>query len=404
MIWSIAWRNVWRNKKRSAIILTAVAFGIWAGLMSNAIMLGASRQMVKSAIETRTSHIQVHREGFRDHHEIDLMIQEPDSVTSVIKSIEGVKAISVRSVLTGMCRSPESGTGVTLFGIKPEDEARVSAIEDKLVDGSFFKDEYRNPIIVGDDLAKKLDVGVGNKIVVNAQDLEGSIAGGAFRVVGIFNTVSSEFDKSNVFALRNDIDEIYELGGGVHEIAVILNSNDMLKTVDEKLKNSLSNLDVATWEEIEPQMSILTGTQKQMSYIFIGIILLALVFGITNTMLMGVLERIRELGVVLSLGMNHFRIFYMILLETIFLSIIGAGGGMLATVGTIAVAGKTGIDLSIVSAGLEAFGMSTMLYPYLPAGEYPVVALMVVVTAVVASIYPGIKAIRLNPVEAIRTY
>jgi putative ABC transport system permease protein len=141
-----------------------------------------------------------------------------------------------------------------------------------------------------------------------------------------------------------------------------------------------------------------------MLYIFLMIILLALVFGITNTMLMGVLERIRELGVLKALGLKGGRMFGMILFETVMLSLVGAVAGIVAGAGTIGIFAKVGINLSIVSQGLAEFGMSDIVYPTLARGAYLNVTVLVILTALISAVYPGIKAIRLNAVQAIRTY
>jgi len=194
------------------------------------------------------------------------------------------------------------------------------------------------------------------------------------------------------------------LGGAIHEIAIIAKNIKQIEPLAAELKASYPDLDVATWQEIQPEMGVMTAMTEEWLLIFLLIILLALVFGITNTMLMGVLERVRELGVVIALGMNHARIFAMILLETIFLSSIGGALGILLGAGTVAVLARTGLDLSIVEAGLAAFGASSILYPSLPLYEYFIIAALVIAAAMIAAIYPAIKAMRLNPVAAIRTY
>jgi len=404
MLLNLSWRNVWRNKKRSVIIIAAIALGLWAGIFNLGFYEGMLRQMVDAAISSRVSHIQIHAPGFREHKEIGLTVPDGERVLEDVRSIDGVKSAAGRSVLSGMASSPALGTGAVIYGIIPDDEKRISDIYEQMVEGTYFETKKRNPVIIGKKLADELEVEIGNKIVLTAQIPDGSIGAGAFRVVGIYKTVSSFFDESTVFAQQEDIDKTFELEGAIHEIAIMGRDNDVIFPITDGLKEKYPDLKCETWKEIAPDLAYSTDASGQMIFIFMIIIMLALVFGITNTMLMGVLERVRELGVVIALGMKPGKVFWMILLETVFLSIIGGILGISTGWGTIAILNKTGIDLSIVAEGLAAFGIGTTLYPVLPAADYFSIAFMVVITAIAAAIYPGIKAVKLNPVQAIRTY
>ncbi len=404
MLWTVAWRNVWRNKKRSLIIIAAIAFGIWAGVASMGITKGAYKQIVDTAVSTTLSHIQIHAREFRDYKDVKKTISGHKSLAEDIASIDGVSHITRRIVIQGMASSAETGTGVEIQGVIPESERQVTTINEKLVEGDYFQTKKRNPIVIGKKLAERLEVGLGKKIILTAQTPDGTIGSGAFRVVGIFKTFSPMFDESNIFAKMTDVNRLFSMNGEIHEIAVITENIDEAKTIKPEIAETAGGLDVATWKEISPEMAMTTDMGNQMLYIFMIIILLALVFGITNTMLMGVLERIREIGVLQALGMKGKNIFMMIVLETIFLSMVGGVAGLIIGWASIEYLSRIGIDLSIVSEGLAAFGMGSMIYPYLPVREYPIVTGMIILTAIIASIYPGIKAVKLNPVEAIRTY
>jgi putative ABC transport system permease protein len=404
MLITIAWRNIWRNRKRSAILICAIAFGLWASLFSGAIMYGMLDQMVNSAISTRTADIQVHQKGFENFKEIGLTIPQGQQVLLDIGKMPGVTAASGRTVVSGMASSPTTATGVIIYGIVPGAETLISDIYQQIIQGGYFQSKVSNPIILGEDLAKKLEVKAGNKIVLTAQEIDGSIGQGAFRIVGIFKTVSSQFDKTTVFALRSDVNRTFNLDDMLHEIAIRTNDPSKIGIVASEIENAFPALDISTWRELEPELAMSMDLTREMLYIFLVIVLLAMVFGITNTMLMSVIERVRELGMLISLGMKHGRIFTMITLESVFLAIIGAIVGMGLGVGTIAISAKTGIDLSFVSSGLAAFGMSQILYPFLPITEYPIMVALVILTATFAAVYPAIKAATLKPVEALKTY
>ncbi|MFH1011170.1 MAG: FtsX-like permease family protein [bacterium] len=404
MIWSIAWRNVWRNKKRSTVLLVAVAFGLWAGILNGGITWGMVEQMIHAAIDVRTSHVQIHHPEFRSHKQISDAIPNGPAVLEDVRHLPDVKAAAGRIVLTGMAGSPATAAGVMILGIEPSEEAKVTEVHNKLLEGDYFATKTRNPVVISKRLAENLGVRLGNKIVLTAQATDGSIVGGAFRIAGIYKTVSSQYDKMTLFTLRKDLEALFELDGVLHEIALLAPNSKQVEDLRASLKTTYPDLEVASWMELEPEMALMIGGTEQWIFIFIVIILLALVFGITNTMLMGVLERVRELGVVMALGMNHARIFAMILLEAVFLSGMGGVFGLGFGALTIAVLGRTGIDLSIVQEGFEAFGMSAVIFPSLPFREYPIIALLVILSAILASIYPAVKAVRLSPTSAIRTY
>ena len=404
MLWNISWRNVWRNKKRSAIIIFAIAFGIWAGIVTTGFYNGMMLQVVDSAIDTRIAHVQIHQPGFRDHKEVAKTIPDAGKAIETIKQEPGVKFVAGRSIVAGMASSAVTGSGVSIFGIIPEDEKNISEIYSLLEDGTYFDTKKRNAAVIGRKLADKLEIKIGNKVILTAQGKSGDIDAGAFKVVGIYKTVSNQFDESTIFARQADVDRIFRLEGGLHEIAIMAAEVYLADSLKPKFVEAFPGLEVSRWSDIAPDLAMMTEATEQMLYVFFIIILLALVFGITNTMLMGVLERVRELGVVMALGMKHLKIFGMIVIETICLSMMGGILGIIFGALTMKLMAHTGIDLSIVSEGLNEWGMSEMVYPVLKSAEYPRIAIMVVITALAASIYPAIKAIKLNPVEAIRTY
>lgn len=404
MIWTIAWRNVWRNKKRTGVLIGAIVFGVWAGLAQIALTNGMSRQQVEAAISTRTSEIQIHAEGFREHRDVNLFIPGGVDVLAGVRSIPAVSAAAGRAVINGMASSATSGRGVTIYGVEPADERRLTDVYTRVLAGSYFDTDRRNPVVIGAGLADKLGVKLGRKIVLTSQAADGAIAAGAFRVVGLFKTADSAFDETAVFVVRTDLARIFGLGDELHEIALNVRDISQIGPTAAELAREHPSLEVVTWRELSPGVAITEESTQQMNDIFLAVILIALVFGITNTMLMGVLERTRELGVVIALGMRHGPLFATVLLETIFVSLVGGVAGVALGAGTIAVLGRTGIDLSIVSSGLASLGVDKVIYPTMPAAQYPGVVFMVIITAIVASIYPGLKAVRLSPAQAIRTY
>ena len=404
MLFLLAWKNVWRNKKRSLIILIAIALGLGCGLFASGVMFGMWDSTVNSAIDRDLSHIQIHSEKFIKENLIGNYIPDGTELSSQIKKIKGVEAVSERTIVEGMAASATSSSGVEIKGIIPDEEKNVTSVAASIKEGKYFEGVSRNPVVIGKELAKKLDLKLHSKLVLSFQGLNGDIIYAAFRIAGIFETESSLFDKTNVFVRQQDLTKL--IGGKtiIHEIAVRLTSVQIMDPVVKQLRSMYKDLSVETWKQLAPELDLMYGTLQLELNIFLGIILFALLFGITNTMLMSVMERIRELGVLMAVGMKRVRVFVLIIIETIFLSISGGIVGMILGAASIWLTAQKGINLSLFSQGLSSYGISSHLFPSLPADFYSTLFIMIIITAIVSAIYPAIKAVKLNPASAIRTY
>jgi putative ABC transport system permease protein len=398
----IAWRNIWRNKRRSIIMITAIALGLWGGLFAVGIFTGMYDAMVSTAIDRNLTHIQLHVKGFREQRLITMAISHPDAISDAIRGIPGVKAVSARTVIDGMAASPTSSVGVNIVGVDPNAERQATAIARRVVEGDFFESAERLPVVIGRKLAEKLSLKLRAKLVLSFQGPDGAIQYGAFRIAGIFDTESTAFDGGTVFVRQRDLAGLIDTVL-VHEIAVRLTTNDSLEAVSRILASRYPDLQVETWKDLAPELKLTETADLTMS-IFLGIILLALVFGITNTMLMSVMDRVREFGVLMAVGMKRRRVFGMIVLETLFLSITGSAAGVGLGAASVAWTARSGINLAWFSEGLSLYGISSMLYPAVHSVMYATLGVMVIVAACAAALYPALKAIRLRPASAIATF
>lgn len=403
MIIKLAWKNIWRNKKRSLIIIFSALFGIWGGILTNGVSVGMWETTVEAAINREYAHIQIHHPAFKDEKLITQFISDYDEVEKILQGNSSIKSFSKRTVIEGMASSPTSVGGVKIIAIEPEKEKQVTSIHQKLIDGVYFSSN-ENEILIGQKLADRLKLKLNSKVVLSFQGLDYNLVASAFRVVGIFKTESKIFDETNVFIKRNDLTSILGETAPIHEFAIRVSSVELIDTTTGILKSQLKNLKVESWKELAPELSLTSEFLYLELNIFMGIILFALLFGISNTMMMSVFERIREFGVLMAIGMKRIRLFSLIILESVFLLFSGGLAGTLLGYFSIEILSKKGINLSIVEEGLAAYGMSAILYPTLPFHMYVSLFLMMMLTAIVASISPAMKAIRLKPAEAIRTY
>ena len=405
MLLQIAWRNIWRNRIRSLVVITAVVLGLSIGLSLLSFSWGMTEQRSRYMINHQFSHLQIHHPEFREEFQVDKWVPQHGEVEQTLSSLPEVRAMASRSMAMGMITSPKSGAGVRIIGVTPEKERILTHWEEdnKLIEGHFFEKKARNPIIIGQKLADKLKVGLRKKVVLTFQNTEREMVSGAFRVAGIYKTINSRYDEGNVFVQNTDLQQLIGEGEIVHEIAVLTHDMEQIPKIKAAL-GTYDNMQVEDWKELAPDLKLMTESMDYYLYIFMTIILLALAFGIVNTMLMAVLERKHELGMLKAIGMTRGRVFLMIMLETLFLTIIGAPIGMFLAYLSINYLNKVGIDMSAFAQGMENFGMSAMVYPNIDASYYPKVAIMVVLTAMLSAIYPAIKALRIQPAEAVRAF
>ena len=403
MIWSISWRNIWRNKVRSTVVIIAITLGISAGVFSTAFFTGMMNQRIEQVISNELSHIQIHHPKFRSNMELGNYISTGAELTHQIAEISEVKGVSNRIVIHSMISSAETASGVKIVGVDPEDEKRVTDMEENIVEGEYFNGIRRNPVLIGKKLADKLKVNLRSKVVITLQDLDKNIAGGAFRIVGIYETPNSTYDETTVFVRSSDVSRLAELPDGVgHEIAILVENNELVNTVQHQIVAINGDLEILNWKELSPEMGYLTEVMDLYMYIFIIIILFALLFGIINTMLMVVLERIKELGMLMAIGMNKQRVFTMIVLETVLLTLVGGVVGTLAGSGLSKYFETHAIDMSLWAEGYSQLGYDPRVFTSMDVNLMITVVIMVLITGVIAALYPAYKALKYDPAEALR--
>jgi len=399
----IAWRNVWRNRLRSFVVILSIVLGIWAGLFIMSLTLGLNEQRMNGAIDSYLSHIQIQNPAYLNDPSINSTIKDKEKVIAALNNESGIKSFTTRANVISMVSSSKGAYGVRLVGVNPNDEQKVSNIHTLLKDGTYFGKFKKNPAVIGRKLAEKLGAKVRSKIVLSFQDTNNEIINAAFRVEGIYKSSSSRYDEFNIFVKQKDLNNLANLNGEIHEIALMCNSIETVASVSENLQQNITNNKVRPWNKVAPELGYAQEMMSSAIYIFMGIILFALAFGIINTMLMAILERKRELGMLMSIGMNKMKLFFMIVFETIFLSTIAVPIGMLLSYFVIQYFSTKGIDLSIAAEGLESLGIGAIIFPYLPGHFYFTITLMTVAVAFIASLIPAKKALGLNPAEAVKS-
>jgi len=406
MLFKIAWRNIWRSKLRSIVVIFAIASGLVGGLGASAWMNGMAKQRVKNSFDYQISNIQLHNPNFAINLDVRKTIDSVNQKISEIKKIDGVKAVTERLKISGMASTANKNYGVTIIGVNPKNEKEVFSLYKTIdsVSGNYFDSQFKNEIVISKALAKKLKVKLHSKIILTFQDFNGELTGSAYKIIGLFKTSDSNWDKTNVFVKNANLRKVLNIPiNKYHEIDITLNDYEQAPVISKLIQQKFPKILSEDWAKIDPYNSLLNDFMGVMMGVFMLIILGALGFGIVNTMLMVILERTKELGMLMAIGLNKRKLFIVIMLETTMLSLVGAFIGEIISMFLIRYFGIEGIDLSAMQQGLESVGYSAITYPSLEFIRYVQITIMVIVTGIVASIYPALKALKLNPAEALRT-
>jgi len=399
----ISWRNIWRNKLRSLVVIFSIVFGLLGGIIIIAMSYGLNEERMNNAVDTYLSHIQIHNNLFSEDYNIKHTINNLDIIEKAINEDERVVSYSKRIVLNGMLSNSNGSYGIQVKGIDPDEEIKVTNTYEKIIDGEYFKSKRDNTILVGKKLADKLNLKLKSKVVITFQDENYELTSLLYRVEGIFRSGNSRYDEMNVFVKNKSITKNLPGFNGYHEMPILLSDIELRGKVKKDLIPISSDNIVEGWDDISKELAYANEMLSAVLYIFMMIILSGLSFGVINTMLMAILERRKEIGMLMSIGMNRYKIFMMISFETIFLSLIALPFGLITSYIIVEYYSVVGIDLSVVEAGLENFGVGTRLYFKVPNEEYFYVSLMVFVISIFSSIFPSIRALKINPVEATKT-
>jgi ABC-type lipoprotein release transport system permease subunit len=401
MLFKLAWRNIWRNKRKSLIVLGSIVVGMIAVIFYDGLDHGMLRQMLNNQISSSVAHIQIHKEGFNNNKVIKNFIPDNQIVEKVVKNQKDIKAYSERVITFGLLSSATSSSGVYIYGIYPEMEAKVSNIKSSIIQGNFLSEGKRD-IVIGKKLAEKLGVGIGDKLVLMANTPEGNIGSDLFRVSGIFQTVNSEFDKSTIYVPVKTVQQMLNIDNHIYEYAIILNDYRNADKVKAELESKLnSSYEVLSYKDLLPMLIYQMELYDESMWIFYMIVGLALIFGIVNTMLMSVFERTNEIGVLMAIGMKNSKIFLMFVFEAFMLGLIGTIAGLICGLLIHWPISISGINFSIFSDALKSFGIGAVIYPVLSVSNTIVLTIIIPFIAVIGALYPAYRAIKLEPIKAI---
>ena len=397
----LARRNLWRNHRRTIIMLGAISVGVWAMIFMTALTQGMVNEMIKDGVSALPGHVQVHNPAYRDDPNINNLLPASDSEITQMFEGAGFKAWASRIKVPAVITSERESRGVTLLGIDPVRERDLSFVSYDDVEGRFLKDEEDSGVVIGQKLADTLETNVGKRIVLMSQDPDNDIADRGFRIVGVFHANMESFEETYVFVGKATLQKMLRVGDRVTEVVVLGDDyRDVEPVYNEVLKRVDGGVEVSRWFELNTYLGAMLQVMDGFVLIWVIVIFLALSFGLVNTLVMAVFERVREIGLMLALGMKPVHILGQIIIESMSLLIIGLAIGDLLAWATI-VPLQSGIDISAVAKGMEMMGASSILYPQLRLEDVILANVVVLVLGFFASLSPAWRASRYAPIEAI---
>ncbi|MBW1846295.1 MAG: ABC transporter permease [Deltaproteobacteria bacterium] len=400
----LSWRNIWRNPRRTAVIMIAVIIGVWSMIFLGALMRGMVEDMLDNGIATLTGDIQIHQKNYRDDPAVENSMTDTKNINKALKKVlpDGARSTS-RIRVNGVASNARHSAGVTIVGIHPVNEVGISFIGEAVAEGRYLRMDDNHGIIVGKALLDKFETRLGKKLILMSQDTEKEIASRAFRIVGVFKAELEATEKQFVFTTLSAAQKMLKLENGISEISIVLPGHKKDNKLVDSIKSNLSSdvYEINTWQELLPILVAYLRIFDEFMYIWYVVTFVAMGFGIVNTTLMAIFERMREFGLLKALGMKPRWIIRGVLTESFFLLIFGmAIGNLLGFLSVFALSG-TGIDLSRLAAGTELWGMAKIIYPSIAFKDVVTSNMVVLVLGLLVCLYPAVKAARFTVVEAL---
>ncbi|GHA13802.1 ABC transporter permease [Arenicella chitinivorans] len=397
----IAWRNLWRNRRRTTIMLVAISLGVWAMIFMSAFMRGMVNGMLVDGLNSLPGHIQIHHPDYVDDPNIENSMPEPNEELRAVLNSDAVTAWSARVRVPAMITSERESRGVMLLGIDPEYEPQLGFGNSVIQRGRFVADPNEQGIVIGEKLRATLETQVGKRVVIMSQDPQNNVADRGFKIVGVFKSSVVADEEMFVFTGKLTAQSMLRIPGMVSEIAVNGEDARDIETLFTQISAHDSPQQVSLpWYALNSYLGLMANVMDGFVLVFMIIIFLALSFGLVNTLMMAVFERVREIGLMQALGMKPATILYQVMCETFILLVLGLIIGNLTALATILPL-MDGIDLSSIAQGLQMAGMSTVLTPSLTTLDFVLASSVVIVLGLLAGFMPAWKASRYRPVEAL---
>jgi ABC-type lipoprotein release transport system permease subunit len=401
---ALAWRNLWRNSRRTLITFAAIGVGVWSMLVLAALMEAWGDSTFDATISMLTGDGQIHAPGYLDDPTVDHRFRPPSGALLDLLDSSQVAAWASRVRVPAIIQTARENAPVTLVGIDPAGERGLSFIPSAVREGEYLTAAEGSSVLLGRKLAQRLRTGLGKRVVILSQGRSGDIAERGFRVVGLFEAEQEENETGFAFVPRDSAQAMLDIGEEVSEVSFLLNDLQRLPAFLSSLRRAAPTLDIVSWSQLEPFTQAIIDISNGTIALWTAIMFILVAFGLVNTLLMAVFERTREFGLVQALGLRPRLLLLEVLLESTFLIGLGVAAGVVGGLATLLVF-RDGLNLGALAQGAALLGVGRTLYPHINPQQTIYIAAFVWVMGVVTSLYPAWRAARDVPVATInKTY
>ena len=400
MLFAIAWRNIIRNWRRSLLTVMGAALGLAALLFLWGFNDGSHNRMMRNIQESIVGSIQVHKDGFFKKPRLKDYLDEPERIAKLMLE-NGAPNATLRLRTFALLAGDNTSQGAMLLGIDPVREGEVTVLPSKITQGRFFRPDEGFSCIIGATAAKNLEVKLGDSIVVLTQDRYDSLSADRCELVGIIESGEMGVDRGMAMVPIGPLQQMLSMQGKANEVVTLV-GEDQIEDITASLKSSLGKgIEVLRWYDMYPVMKEWVRLDNAFYYIFLSIVLLIVSAGILNTVLMSMLERTHEFGVMMGLGAKRMQIASMVFIESMLLGVAGVVAGLVLGLSLVTYFGEVGIDLSAEMDTAQRFYIDPVIYAEIDLDHLLITVVAVLLSNVAAAMYPAFRASKLEPVEAI---
>jgi ABC-type lipoprotein release transport system permease subunit len=398
---TLAWRNLWRNHRRTLVMLLAISVGVWAMIFMSALMRGMTDEMMRNSLNKLPGEVQIHHPAYRPDPSVVNSMPFPDGELARVLASPPVQAWSARVRVPAVIASERDSRGVILLGVDPASEREVGALPGEIVEGRFLEGPGDRGLVIGANLARRLETRLGKRVVIMTQDPDNDVVDRGIRVVGIYRARLQGTEDQFVYTGRDVLQGLLGIGDRVSEVAVTGGDYRRAQAWYPQVAAAAGDeLEVLPWTELDTFLASYLSLQDGFSLVFMVVVFMVLSFGLVNTLAMAVFERVREIGLMQALGMRPRMILGQLLLESLYLLAMGlVVGNLLAYITVVSL--ESGINIASVAEGMEMMGVGTTLYPVLSVKDMLMSTAVVIVLGLLASLLPAWRAARLDPVAAL---
>jgi putative ABC transport system permease protein len=402
----MAWRNVWRNPRRSVLTILAIAFATILLVFMLSFQLGAFGTMIEAAVSTHTGHVQIQAQGYQDKHDMALVVPDPGAIAGILAQTPSVSAWTFRAKAFSLATSRDRTYGTLVVGIDAVRERSVTTLARLVRQGAYLSGGGGNEALLGRILAKNLRVSVGDELALLGQGRDGSIAATVVTVRGIISTGNDEFDRATLCIPLPFFQEVYTMGPAVHEVVAVCSSLKAVPAAAASLRRDVprapggEGLVVLDWEALMPGLIEVITMKLASGFIMYLILIVVVAFSILNTFLMAILERTREFGVLLALGAAPHRLMRIVLAESFHIAVLGIVIGVAAGSILTLFFQSHGILMEGFQDMARQYGLAERIYPQLSLLSVGIGTGIVLVITILTALWPALRVLRLRPVQA----